>query len=324
MESLHIKQHTPDTSQNTQEASNPQLESLLHTIDQGVQEYQIKLRANSFTEGEKEHLQERLTTLVEKAKKVKAGESITSGEQSISHHYQYTNPQTNQIEHQEDIHLDIEQSIQEHLSLYQKTHIDLPPDFTQTIREIWNTNYDHIQEAIQEHGFNALLVAPGNIPLAELSEKMKMENGYYDGIKSNATVTTLDNLPLTSTGTDKPRLILYHAKSLPNIHSQNGIDPHLNITTQDAQTLYDTHPDHYLATLEDAILLEHAHFEKTGQHISDWNIESAQWLPGTKQPTGSRFVYSGWSPGNSRLFVYASGADISNSYLGCRPSRYFY
>jgi hypothetical protein len=34
MESLHM-QHTPDTSQNKQESSNPLLESLLHTIDKG-------------------------------------------------------------------------------------------------------------------------------------------------------------------------------------------------------------------------------------------------------------------------------------------------
>lgn len=321
MESLHIQQHTPDEPQNKQEVPNPQLESLLQALDQGVREYQIKLQANSFSEGEKEQLQKRLTSLVEKAKRVKAGESIISSEQSITHHYQYLNPTTNQIEYQEDIHIDIEQSIQEHLSLYQKTNIDLPPDFTQTIQEIWNTNYDKIQEAIEQHGFNALLIAPANIPLTELSEKMSMENGYYLG-ENFENEGGFDSA--TSQGTDKARLVLYHTKSLPDIQSQNGIDTHLNIPAQDATNLCKQNPGRYLTTLEDAILLEYAHLEKTGQHISDRNTKSGQWLPGTKFTSGSRFVCSRWSPGSSKLYVNALGAYRSDSLLGCRPSRYFY
>jgi hypothetical protein len=266
-------------------------------------------------------MQHRLTTLVEKAKRIKAGEQITSHESSISHSYQYTNPSTNQIEHQEDIHIDIEQSLEFFTNLYTKTGIDLPPDFKQTIQEIWGNNYDAIQEAIEQHGFNALLIAPGNIPLPELSEKMSMENGYYlgDNFKNAGGFDTA-----TSQNTDKPRIILYHSKSLKEIQAQNGIDPHLSITAQDAQTLYDTNPDHYLATLEDALLLERTHFEHTRQHISDWNTKSGQWLPATKQPNRSRFVCSDWDPDSSRLSVSADDADSSASSLGCRPSRYFY
>ena len=321
MEQPPIQPHTPD--QITEETLRAQkLKELIESIDEDVLEYKRKLKTNSFTdETEKLAFQKRLTDKVKKAKRIKNGEAIQETESVISHHYQYTNPETNKVEHQEDIEINIEQSLTFFKDLYLKTNIGLPLDFDEQVQEIWNTNFDAIQSAVEEHGFNGVLIAPANIPLPELSEKMKMGDGYYlgDNFKNNGSFEGA-----TSTGTDKPRIILYHSKSLPDIQKENGIDPHLSITARDAQSLYDANPTDYLGTLEDAIILERAHFEKTGIHISDYQKNSGHWLSGTKLSSGSRFVRSSWYPSDSELDVDAGDAGSSFSSLGCRPSRSFY
>ena len=234
---------------------------------------------------------------------------IESSNPSISHHYQYLNPQTSQVEHQEDIHIDIEQSIKFFTNLYQQTNIDLPPNFESIIQEIWNTNYNTIQEAIKEHGFNALLIALPT-PLTELSEKMSMEKGYYEWITSNSIVKTLDNIPLSSTGTDKPRLLLYHATQ--NLKDRPELKNTLGIKAQDI-TLEESF------SLEDYIIASRTYFEQTSKHLDE---DSYTWTPRTT--SGAHFVYAGWGPSGSTLIVCSLDAGYSHSLLGCRPLRSFY
>jgi hypothetical protein len=280
---------------------------------------------NIFTELRK------INTEYERLKK-QIGENIKTIESlltpQINIHYTYTNPET-KTEYQEDIHIDIEQQIQEHIAFYKQTNINLPPNFQETALDIWNRNYAEIQSQIEQHGFNGILIVPGNIPLGELSEKMKIKKGYYDWIVSNSTVPDLKNVPLQSTGTDKPRIILYHKKTLPEIQEQNGVDVHLGIKAEKAQELYDKNPSHYLGTLEVAMILERITYrpKNTPQdkdfHILDWNKKSGTWLPGTKQQGSTRFVCCSWRPDRSALYVDAGVALNSDSHLGCRPSRYF-
>jgi hypothetical protein len=280
---------------------------------------------NIFTELRK------INTEYERLKK-QIGENIKTIESlltpQINIHYTYTNPET-KTEYQEDIHIDIEQQIQEHIAFYKQTNINLPPNFQETALDIWNRNYAEIQSQIEQHGFNGILIVPGNIPLGELSEKMKIKKGYCDWIVSNSTVPDLKNVPLQSTGTDKPRIILYHKKTLPEIQEQNGVDVHLGIKAEKAQELYDKNPNHYLGTIEDLIILERITYrpKNTPQdkdfHISDWDTNSGCWLLGTKQRGSSRFVRCDWDPGGSALIVHAGVALNSDSHLGCRPSRYF-
>jgi len=312
METLHMQHDIPD---NTPE----KIDSLVLGIENLLKQYKTKLKDNSFREGEQEQMQKRISTLVAKAERIKNGEIVSESESIISTPFSHTTPEGQT--HTEQIHLDIEQEIQEYTQFYQEKGIDLPSDFEESIQEIWNTNYDTIQSAIEEYGFNKILIAPASIPLPELTQKMSMESGYYlgDNFKNAGSFDTVQ-----STNTDKPRIILYHAKSLPDIQTQNGIDPHLSITAGDAQTLYDTNPDQYLSTLEDAILLEAKHLKDTQTHISDYNTKSATWLPASKQTGSSRFFCSFWYPDLSELDVSALDADHSDSLLGLRPSRYFY
>jgi MoxR-like ATPase len=216
----------------------------------------------------------------------------------------------------ETITLDIEAKLQDFISFYQKTNIDLPPDFEDTIHDIWDRNQVEIEQAIEQNGFDDMLIIPGNIPLADLAEKMKMEKGYYFyQVKDDFSNVVSQNV-------DIPRIILFHhTDSLPKINKKTGLDVHLNITGADAQKLYQANPENYLSTLEDAIILERKYFEETGKHLSAYTTNSAQWLPGSK--AGARLVYSYWGPGSRELVVSADDLTSLDDWLGVRPSRCF-
>ncbi|MEI6479034.1 MAG: AAA family ATPase, partial [bacterium] len=234
---------------------------------------------------------------------------------SITAEYTRKNPETNVIEHQESITINIEEKLQEFISLYQETNIDTPPDFEDQIREIWSRNNTEIQETIEKNGFDNILLVPASLNLAELAEEMKMENGNYTG-------TNFDNgggfAGAKSVGADKPRIILYHKKTLPEIQEKTGIDVHLNIKAGEAEKLFKQNPDQYLSTLEDFIVFERKNLKDSNKHFSKYGENSGVWLSGTK--SGARFVCSYWRS-DGGLIVDASGADHSISRLGVRPSR---
>ncbi len=224
--------------------------------------------------------------------------------------YTLTNPQTHTVERQETITLDIEKKTQEFINLYQKTGIDLPPDFTDTIQDIWQRNSPEIQSAIEQNGFDDILLVPGGISLTDLSEKLKMQNGYYEWIKSSGkTVTTLDGIPLTSQNTDKPRLVLVHKTQ--NLKDRPELAKTFNIKGQDLNL-------DQILTLEDYLIFQRKYFEETNKHLDEigWT-----WLA-TK--SGARLVCSYWVPGNGELNVNANDLDYRNENLGARPSRSFF
>ena len=309
------------------------LNSLKSDLDLGIEEYQQALKGGLFEDREevpddqeedeegagekrKQAMQNRLNSLIKRAQKTKAtldsNEELPQPSQELS--VDYTLPDGSI----ETITLSIEQKLQEFISFYQKTNLDLPPTFETDIQEIWSDNQAEIELAIQENGFDDLLIIPGNIPLPELADKMKMENGYFEG--SNFT-TGGSFAGAVSKGVDKTRIILYHNTTLPEIQQKTGIDVHLNITLEDADKLYQQHPDYYLATLEDHLILERYHFEDTGEHISDYTKNSGHLLPGTT--SGARRVRSVWRPSDGGLGVVADALGSQGPRVGFRLSRSF-
>ena len=220
----------------------------------------------------------------------------------------------------ESIILNIESKLQSFLDFYQKTNIDLPADFAETIRDIWEQNQAEIQQAIEQNGFDNMLILPANIPLSDLAEKMKMGNGYYEGSNFTAGGSFAG---AKSQNVDKPRVILYHnTETLSEITQKTGLDVHLNITGAEVEKLFKLEPNNYISTLEDFLVLERRYFEATGKHLSDYTKKSAHWLPGTK--SGARLVFSSWLPSNGGLSVDADDRGYQSSDLGARPSRSFF
>ncbi len=195
---------------------------------------------------------------------------------SISTEYTRTNPETNAVEHQESITINIEEKLQEFITLYQETNIDTPPDFEDQIRDIWLKNNTEIQEAIEEKGFDDIIIAPANIPLPALAEKMKVGNDYWlgDGFKNGGGFAGAN-----SVGTDKPRIILIHKTQnlgeRPELASTRGVKAK-DINIEES------------LSLDDYIIFQKQYFKENGKHLDEngWT-----WTPRTK--SGDRFVYSG-------------------------------
>ena len=325
-------------SENSEKPANPEksqeelraileqkLKSLKLVLQEGVKEYEQALNDGVFEdidgepngngEARKETLQKRLTDLIGRAKrmKVKLDSKETLPQYTEEIQAVYTLPDGKK----ETITLNLETKLQDFLAFYQKTTVDLPPDFEDSVHDIWDRNQTEIEQAIEQNGFNDMLVIPGNIPLKDLAKKMEMGKGY------NFYQVQKDFSDVTSKNTDKPRIILYHhMDSLPEIAQKTGLDIHLNITGGEAKKLYEANPDKYLATLEDAIILERQYFEKTGKHLSDWTQKSAHWLPGTR--VGARLVDSYWNPDTDHFNVGTLDLALRFDSLGLRSARCFF
>jgi|GEM_PF-855648 len=202
--------------------------------------------------------------------------------------------------------IDLETKTKEFLDLYKKTGLELPPDFEESITDIWNRNSAEIQEAIEQNGFDDILLVPGNIPLSELADKMKMGNGYYTGSTFDAGGGFSR---AKSENVDKPRLILVHKTQ--NLKDNPELAKTLNTKGQDVKL------DQAL-TLEDYLVFQRKYFEETGKHLDE---EGWTWLA-TK--SGARLVYAFWYPSVGKLCVRANFLDFQNVHLGVRPSRSFF
>ena len=205
----------------------------------------------------------------------------------------------------ETISLDIEAKLQDFITFYQTTNIDLPRDFEDTIRTIWENNYTDIEQAIEQNGFDDILIIPANIPLPVLAEKMKMESGYWE---SNNFKQGGSFIEAISSNTDKPRIILIHkAKELTD---RGELSSTLNIKGQDVKL------DQAL-TLEDYIIFQRKYFEETTKHLDE---EGWTWL---SSKSGARLVSSYWNLAYRKLHVRAIDLEAQNDHLGVRPSRCF-
>ena len=294
---------------------------LVSSIQSQIKEYKAKLEDGSFEdkEGEgmgekrKEEMERSITKGVDRIESMKStldsGEDIPNITTQIEVDYVYTNPDTKKVERQETITLDLEKKLEEFTDFYKEMNIDIPLDFENEVRDIWQRNYDEIQKAVEKQGFDDILIIPANIPLTEISQKMKMDKGYYDYIKSNSNVQDLNGIPLTSIDTDKTRIIL--------IHKAQNIENSPELKSTQGKKAEELTIDESLS-LDDYTIFQRIYFKETGKHLDE---KGWTWLLRTK--SGSRFVLSDWDPAVGWLYVYAYDPDISNPNLGCRASRYF-
>ncbi|MCX6713172.1 MAG: hypothetical protein NTY66_03140, partial [Candidatus Vogelbacteria bacterium] len=227
-------------------------------------------------------------------------------ESILSATYTYRDPQTGQPGTPETITLDIEQKLTEFTALYQQTNINLPPDFEETVKDIWDRNQTEITQAIEEQGFNELLLIPGHLSLPDLAEKMKMANGNYesDNFKAGGSFAGAQ-----SQNTDQPRLVLVHRAQ--NLKDRPELKATLNIKGEDV----------YLAntpTLADYLIFQRKYFAETGHHLDE---DGWTWLA---THSGTRLVYAYWGPADGRLYVGAGSPADRVGYLGARPSRSFF
>ena len=223
----------------------------------------------------------------------------------LSEVYTSTNPDTKK-QIIETITLNIEKKLEEFLSFYEKNNVVLPAGFKESMQDIWQRNQEGIREAIAEKGFNDFLLMPGNLPLPDLAEKMKMEKGHWesDSFKEGGSFQGAK-----SEQVENPRLVLLHnAKELTD---RPELAETLNIKGEDV-SLDET------LTLEDYLVFQKKYCEKTGTHLDE---EKYVWLA-TK--SGSRLVHVRWASGLRELRVDADDLDDRSERLGRRLSRSFF
>ncbi len=143
------KLEKPEKSQEELRAILEQkLNSLKPTLEEGMKEYKQALNDDTFEdqEGEptgsgearKETLQKKLTSLFDRAekmrKKLDSKDPLPQSTPEIS--TTYTNPDGRV----ETITLDFEAKLQDFLSFYKTTNIDIQPNFEDTTHDIWDRN----------------------------------------------------------------------------------------------------------------------------------------------------------------------------------------
>ncbi|MEI8270082.1 MAG: hypothetical protein WCG45_01820, partial [bacterium] len=181
-----VKSKKEKSQTELREALSQRFLGMKNIIKQATEEYKVALKDGVFEDREseeentgekrKEEMQNKINALFDRAEQMKeklnSKEKLTQYTESIS--VAYTNPDK-QIKN---IILSIEEKLEENIAIYKKTKLDLPPDFEEQIKEIWENNIDDIQKSIEENGFDEILIVPCNIPLTELNTKMT--DGYNE------------------------------------------------------------------------------------------------------------------------------------------------
>ena len=208
----------------------------------------------------------------------------------------------------ESISLDLEQKLQEFVDFYKIHKIDIPADFEDSIREIWERNNDDIQKAIEENGFNEMLFVPGNLSLPDLNTKMTegYKNATWEGDNFKAGGSFAG---AKSQNVDKSRIVLVHKTQ--NLKDNPELAKTLNIKGKDAIKSE-------ILTLEDYLVFQRKYFKETGKHLDE---DGWTWLA-TK--SSARLVNANWNPSDEQVYVIASDLGYQDVYLGARPSRSFF
>ena len=282
---------------------------------ESMEEYKKALQEKLFEDkedelegsGEKrrEEMQSRMSALFDRAEQMKARldskEKLPNYTESISIAYTHPNKKM------ENITFSLEEKLQEYIAFYKKTKLNLPPNFEDNIKEIWESNIDEIQKVIEENGFDEMILAPGNIPLTELNTKMT--DGYNETWESSDFKSGGSFAGAKSSNIDTARIVLAHKTQ--NLKDRPELEKTLNIKGKDVkidQTL----------TLEDYLIFQRKYFEETGLHLDE---DGWTWLA-TK--SGARLVDARWNPSTSRVIVNAYDLDYQYGILGARPSRSFF
>jgi hypothetical protein len=315
----HMSQSSaPKRPEKSQEELRVTLETKLRSmkpvLEEGIKEYELTLKEGAFLdadgepegagEARKEEMIKKLDALFGRAEKMK--ETLVSKEPLSQPVPELSVVYTSPDKTKETITIDLEAKLQEFLAFYQKTKLDLPPDFPDIVRDIWERNHAEMERAIEENGFDEVLVLPADIPLPILKEKMKIENGYSEGQNFTDGGSFAKAI---SQNADRPRIVLVH--STQNLKDREELKKTLNILGSDVNL-------NEVLSLEDYLVFQKSHFEKTGKHLDE---DGWTWLA-TK--SGARLVRSGWDSGARDLDVHALDLGYQVGSLGVHPSRCFF
>ena len=239
----------------------------------------------------------------------------------------------------ETIELDFEAELSSLTDFYKKHSIDLPSDFAEQMRDVWEKNIGAIEEAIREKGFNKVLFIPEKLSALKALEE-KMTEGYKEDFEKknpgkigNETYWGGEKADSITENKTEARIVLVH--DAPGLASQPELKKTLG-KKYGGEKEKDNRAEDFIKqgetlTLSEYLILQRDIFEKTGIHLDSEKTSEGYiywtWLPGSqikKESGGSRVVRANWSPGGGQLYVRAYDAGSSRPGLGCRLSRSFF
>ena len=212
-------------------------------------------------------------------------------------------------ETRETIEIDFEKRLEQSINFYKNHSIDIPDDFAEKMKDIWERNQDEIKNAIEEKGFDEILLIPENVPLEELDKKMtegyKSETYLSDNFKSGGSWSGVKE-------DNETRMVLVHKKNAQNLKDHPLLKETLGKTAEFFIKAGEK------LNLTDYEIFQREYFEETRKHLDE---DGWTWLPGSK--SGSRVVSSDFNPGDGQVYVDADDPGSSGDGLGCRLSRSF-
>ncbi len=274
--------------------------------------HKLEINTEKDKENEEKKVQTRIIGTEEIKAKSNSKESLPQYKKAIEAVYTYTNPETKKVERNETITIDIEKKLEEFTSFYQKTKVDLSLDFESEVKNIWERNQDEIKKAIEQNGFDEVLIIPGNLSLPDLAGKMKMNKGYnigssFDGFDEENFTDAVKS----KSGADKSRIVLVH--NVKNLEDHPELAKTLNIKGEDLDK-------RGLLTLEDYIIFQKKYYESAKEHPDE---DRYTWLA-TKKSGSDDLVYSGWLSYFNKLAVHAFNPGYHFEVCGARLSRTFF
>ncbi len=210
----------------------------------------------------------------------------------------------------ETITFDLEATLEDFKSFYDTHGIPVPSDFAPKIREIFNNNQTAIENEIKIHGFNKMLVVPGNLSLIDVARKMSKGKGYNlrGNFKDNRGFAGATEPPHTK----KHRLVLVH--DAEELSDREELKSTINIRGVDAESFN-------LLSLTDYLIFAKHHYIQTKKHL---DTTDRTWIA-TKSGSNTitNLVSVGWIRDDRRLSVRTYGIAVSYGDLGVRPSAVF-
>ncbi len=237
----------------------------------------------------------------------------------------------------ETIEINFEESYKRWADLFAERKVGLPPDFELTARAIWNQNYDKIKESMENLGYDGALMIPGNLNLPDFHKKMT--KGYKPSWESENFKEGGSWAGVKSSRADKPRIILYHDKSMKELGdnpiTKEMLGKNLMVVTglsEEAleKAIIANEPitgkvevggkeiSFDGLSVEDYLAIQAEYFKRTNRHLDE---KSYTWLMGSI--SGRRVPVLHWRPVGGRLGALAGGPGIRDGDLAPRPAAVF-
>lgn len=260
--------------------------------------------------------------------------SILNSEFSSDISAEFENPANGK---KEKIAVNPEKEFQNWTAFYEKHKIPVPDDFREQVEDIVGRNRPEMKKAVEQMGYDKIIIVPPNLSLAELHQKMSV--GFNLTYESDDFKVEGGFSGVKTSNSDRTRIILVHERGAQNVRDNSIMKETLNKTLATVSQMAEDGVQKLIDKGEPIpfnvkvggkdfafngidvlgyLIFQRDYFERTGKHLDEWGWS---WLTGSS--VGRRVPCLGWNPGRGRLRASADGPGYQYGYLAPRPAAVF-